>query len=201
VAEELRASSPGRSEWLRTPAARALLTGALSMSLTLGGAFLAVDRLHSSPAAAVEHPAHPVSDEQTQAEVVEQAKRLVAAAGLQNATAGYLLMSCKDRDSPPYQGAVYLNFALPAGAHTDTYFQGIFEHIAATMVARGWHEGTPPNQHAFGKTLSNDGVTAVVYRDDDHPNLGVARLYGQCRDMTDHRSDTTGWVDITDQIS
>lgn len=155
-----------------------------------------MERLHSSSADAVEHPAHPVSDEQTKAEVVEQAKRMVATARLEKATAGYLLMSCKDRDSPPYQGAVYLNFSLPAGARADTYFQG----IADAMAARGWNEGVPPNQHLFGKTLYKDGVTAVVYRDNDYPNRGVARLYGQCRDMTDHRNDTTGWVDVTGQI-
>lgn len=121
---------------------------------------------------------------------------MVATARLQKATAGYLLMSCKDRDSPPYQGAVYLNFTLPADARADTYFQG----IAAAMVGRGWNEGTPPNHHLFGKTLYKDGVTAIVYRDDDYPNLGIARLYGECRNMTDHRNDTTAWVDVTDQI-
>jgi hypothetical protein len=196
VSAELRASLPRRGEWLRSPSARALLAGALSVSLTLGGAFLAVDRFHSSPADFLEHPAHPVSDEQTKAEVVEQAKRMVATAGLQKATAGYLLMSCKDRDNPPYQGAVYLNFTLPAGARADTYFQ----RIAAVMVARGWNEGAPPNQHLFGTTLYKDGVTAIVYRDNDYANRGIAHLYGQCRDMTDHRNDTTAWVDITGQI-
>lgn len=187
---------PRRDEWLRSPSARALLAGALSVSLTLGGVFLAVDKFHSSPADSLEHPAHPVSDEQTKAEVVEQAKRMVATARLEKATAGYLLMSCKDRDNPPYQGAVYLNFTLPAEARADTYFQG----ITAAMVARGWNEGEPPNQHLFGTTLYKDGVTAIVYRDDDYANRGIARLYGQCRDMTDHRNDTTAWVDITDQI-
>lgn len=184
------------SEWLRSPSARALLAGALSISLMLGAAFLAVERFHPSRGDALEHPAHPLSDEQTEAEVVEQAKRMVASARLQHATAGYLLMSCKDRDNPPYQGAVYLNFTLPADTRADTYFQG----IAAAMIARGWQAGTPPNQHLFGATLDKDGITTVVYRDDDYPNRGIARLYGQCRDMTDHRNDSTGWVDITAQI-
>jgi hypothetical protein len=196
VSDELHEPLRGRGDWLRARGARALLAGTLSISLTLGAAFLAVDRFHSSPADTVEHPAHPVSDEQTKAEVVEQAKRVVAVARLQKVTGGYLLMSCKDRDSPPYQGAVYLNFTLPADAHADTYFQG----IAAAMLARGWHEGAPSNQHLFGKTLYKNGVSAVVYRDNDYPRLGIVRLYGQCRDMTDHRNDATGWVDITGQI-
>ncbi|MGH3961141.1 hypothetical protein [Mycobacterium sp.] len=184
------------SNGLRSASARTLLATALTLSLTLGGAFLAVNRLHSSPADTVEHPARPASDDQTKAEVVEPAKRMVAAARLQKPTAGYLLMSCKDRDGPPYQGAVYLNFTVPADIRADTYFQG----IAAAMVARGWNEGAPPNQHVFAKILSKDGVTAVVYRDNDYADLGIARLYGQCRDITDHRNDATAWVDITDQI-
>jgi len=181
--------------WLRSPAARALLAGALSISLVLGGAFLAVGRLHSSPAD-LDRPAQPVSDEQSESEVVEQARHLVDVAHLEKPTAGYLLMSCKDRDNPPYQGAVYLNFTVPAAARADTYFQD----IGTAMVEHGWTEGQASNQHVFGKTLNKDGVTAILYRDDDYPNLGVARLYGQCRNMNDHRRDTTAWVDVTDRV-
>ncbi len=162
----------------------------------LGGWFLAVGRLHSSVADVVEHPGPAASDEQTKTEVVEQARRIVAIGRLQQPTAGYLLMSCKNRDDPPYQGAVYMNFTLPADANVPTYFRT----LAAAMVAHGWSEGLPPNQHLFGRTLTKDGVTAILYRDSDSSNRGVARIYGRCRDMTNHRGDTTGWVDITDQL-
>lgn len=172
-----------------------MLAAALSISLVLGGAFLAVGRLHSSPAD-LDRPAQTVSDEQSENEVVDKARHLVDVAHLQKATAGYLLMSCKDRDSPPYQGAVYLNFTVPADARPDIYFQD----IGAALVAHGWTEGQPPNRHLFGKTLNKNGVTAILYRDDDYPNLGVARLYGQCRNMNDHRRDTTAWVDVTDRV-
>jgi hypothetical protein len=185
-----------RSGCLRTPAARLLLAVALTVSLALGGSFLAVDRLHSSPADALEHPGRTATDEQTKAEVVEQAKHIVAIARLQQATAGYLLMSCKNRDDPPYQGVVYMNFTLPADARVDKYFQT----IADTMMARGWDAGSPPNQHLYGKILSKNGVTAILYPDGDYPNRGIARLYGQCRNMNDHRGDTTAWADITDQL-
>lgn len=168
----------------------------MAVSLLLGGAFLAVGRLHSSPADVLDHPSRTATDEQTRAEVVEQAKRIVTIARLQQPTAGYLLMSCKDRDDPPYQGAVYMNFVVPAGTGAVGYMQA----IAAAMVADGWHEGPPPNQHLNGKTLSKDGVTAIFYADIDHPDHGVARLYGQCRNMNNHRGDTTGWVNITDEL-
>ncbi|WP_232070726.1 hypothetical protein [Mycobacterium lacus] len=162
----------------------------------MGGAFLMVDRLHTSPSDVLDHPGDPVTDAQTEAQVVESAKQIVTAAGLRTKTAGYLLMSCKERDDPPYQGAIYLTFALPAETRADTYFPT----ITAALIARGWSEGLPPNNRTFGKTLSRDAVTAIIYRDNDDENLGVMRLYGQCRNMNDHRRDATGWIDITGQF-
>ena len=189
-------SSSSRAELLRSPAGRTFIAVAFTFALVLGGAFLAVGRLHSSAADSLEHPSHTATDGQTKTEVVEQARLIVATAALQNATAGYLLMSCKDRDDPPYQGAVYMNFALPADAGADEYFRT----IAAAMIAHGWTERLPPSQHLFGKTLSRDGVTAILYQDSDSPNHGIARIYGQCDNMNNHRGDATAWVDITDQL-
>ena len=153
-------------------------------------------RLHSSAADAFEHPSRTATDGQTKAEVVEQARLIVTVAALQNATAGYLLMSCKDRDDPPYQGAVYLNFALPADERADEYFR----NIAAAMVARGWSGRPPPNRALLGQTLSKDGVTAILYQDSDSKKRGVARIYGPCNNMNNHRGDSTAWIDITDQL-
>ncbi|HWF71136.1 MAG TPA: hypothetical protein VG187_16515 [Mycobacterium sp.] len=189
-------SSSRRAELLRSPAGRIVIAAALTAELVLGVAFLAVGRLHSSAADALEHPSRAATDEQTKAEVVDQARFIVAVAALQNATAGYLLMSCKDRDDPPYQGAVYLNFALPADARADEYFR----NIAAAMVARGWTKRLPPNRALVGKTFSKAGVTAILYQDSDSEKHGVARIYGQCNNMNNHRGDSTAWIDITDQL-
>jgi hypothetical protein len=186
----------GSSSRLRSPATRTLTAAALTTALILGGAFLAVGRLHSSAADAVEHRGPTATDAQTQTEVVEQARGIVAIAGLQRPAAGYLLMSCKDRDDPPYQGAVYMNFTVPADARADEYFRT----IAAVMVVHGWSKGLPPNQHLFGRNLSKDGVNAIVYQDSDSSNHGVARIYGQCRNMNNHRGDSTAWIDITDRL-
>jgi hypothetical protein len=192
----MRELSSRRGEWFRSPAARLLLAVALTISFLLSGAFLVVGRLHSSPADSLEHPGRTATDGQTETEVVEQARHIVAIARLQRATAGYLLMSCKNRDDPPYQGAIYMNFTLPADPRADQRFQT----IAAAMVAHGWKEGLPPNQHLNGKTLSKDGVTAILYPDSDDPNRGIARVYGQCRDMNNHRGEATAWVDITGRL-
>jgi hypothetical protein len=186
-----------RGQWLRSRRVRALIAAALAVSLLLGGAFVLVDRLHSTPSDALDHPTNPVTDDQSAAQVVEPAKQIVALTGLQTTSAGYSLMSCKDRDDPPYQGAIYLTFALPVTARADTYFPT----ITATLVDHGWTEGRPANDQAFGKTLSKDSVTAVIYRQSDDPSLGVLRVYGQCRNMNDHRNDATTWIDVTNQFT
>lgn len=186
----------GQGDWLRSRWARPAIAAALAVPLALGGAFLAVDQLHATPSDVLDHPGNPASDEQTEAQVVESARQIVAAAGLQTTTAGYLLMSCKNRDDPPYQGAIYLTFALPAGAGPDTYFPT----VVGALVGRGWNEGLPPADHTFGKTLTKDAVTAVIYRHDDDTSLGVLRLYGECRNTNDHRNDGTAWVDVTGQL-
>lgn len=183
--------------WLRTRAARSALAAALALCLLLGTALALTDRLHSTTAQAFERPADPASDEQTKAQVVESAKQIVTIAGLPTTTAGYLFMSCKDQDGPPYQGAVYLTFAVPSAALTDAYFG----EIAARLVTHGWAEGLPPDQRVFGKTLSKDGVTAVISRQLDEPKMGELRIYGQCRNLNNHRDDATAWIDITDQFT
>jgi len=179
---------------VRSPAGRALVAVVLFTVVVVGGVFLVVNRLYSSAAHAVEHPGPAATDAQTQSEVVDQAKDIVAIAALQQPTAGYLLMSCKDHDNPPYQGAVYLDFQLPPDVGADQYFRT----IAAAMVAHGWREGLPPNQHMFGRNLSKDGVNAILYPDRDSTTHGVGRIYGQCHDMNSHRG--ADWVDVTDRL-
>jgi hypothetical protein len=180
----------------RSPAARALTLAVLSTALLVGGVYFAIDRLHAAASDAVEHPGPAATDAATQTEVVEHARDIVAITGLREPTAGYLLMSCKNRDDPPYQGAVYLDFQLPSDVSADQYFRG----ISAAMAARGWREGLPPNQHLFGRNLSKDGVNAILYPDRDSSTHGVARIYGQCHDMSDHRGAKAEWVDITDRL-
>ncbi|WP_241524211.1 hypothetical protein [Mycobacterium paraense] len=191
-----REAAGDRAEWLRSTQARALIGAALSASLLLGGAFVAVDRLHTTPSDAVDHPANPVTDDQSRAQVVEAAQQIVTLARLQTASAGYTLMSCKNRDEPPYQGAIYLTFTLPAGARPDAFFPS----TAATLAAHGWARGLPPNDHAFAESLTKDPATAIIYLQSEEPSLGVLRVYGQCRNMNDHRSDSTAWVDVTDRL-
>ena len=47
------------------------MAAALAVSLLLGGAFLVVSALHPSPSEKLDHPASPVSDDATAAQVVD----------------------------------------------------------------------------------------------------------------------------------
>ncbi|WP_197513822.1 hypothetical protein [Mycobacterium sp. E2462] len=187
----------GHRQRLQLNQIRALAAAALTTSLVLGGGFLAVNRLHATPSDALDHPGDPLDDSGSKAQAVASARQIVGVAQLHTVSAGYSLMSCKNQQDPPYQGAVYVTFALPPRARGDLYFAG----LAATLADRGWREGLPPNNHPFARTLTRDGVTAVVYRQDDDPASGVARIYGQCRNVNDHRGDAAAWVDVTQDVA
>ncbi|WP_205873038.1 hypothetical protein [Mycobacterium camsae] len=185
-----------RADWLRSTRARSLLAATFGISLVLGGAFLAVDQLHATPGDALNRPGPPLSDEQSRVQTVGAAKDVVSAGRLHTTSAGYLLMSCRDRDNPPYQGAVYLTFTIPADTRADSYLPA----VATALVADGWVEGLSPGGHPYSKSLARGAVTALIYRDDENANLGVARVYGECRNTSDHRADLTDWVDVTGEI-
>ncbi|MGO8853892.1 MAG: hypothetical protein ACLQE4_30240, partial [Mycobacterium sp.] len=58
-----------------------------------------------------------------------------------------------------------------------------------------------PAGRVMAKIFSQKAVTVTIYRDSDNPGVGVVRLYGECRNMSDHRHDATGWVDITGEVA
>jgi hypothetical protein len=147
--------SQSSSDWLRSTQVRALIAAALTASLLLSGAILLVDRLHTTPSDVLDHPANPVSDDQSEAQAVESARQIVTLTGLRTASAGY---------------------------------------------THGWTEGLPPNDHAFARSLTKDAVTAIVYLQSESPSQGVLRVYGQCRNMNNHRTDSTAWTDVTDRF-
>ncbi|WP_421843302.1 hypothetical protein [Mycobacterium sp.] len=58
------------------------------------------------------------------------------------------------------------------------------------MVAHGWNDGRPPDWHSFGRVLNKDGVIAVMTQSPATENGGL-QIYGECRNMTDHRLEGT----------
>lgn len=179
--------------WLRSRPAKLLIAAALTLSLVLGMSFLALHRFRDMRGAAVEPVSNPMTDAQSKAQVLEPAREIVGAAGLSGVSGTYILMSCQSTADPPYQGAIYLNFDVPGVLQTPKFFRA----IAAAMTARGFTEGMPPNRHPGGRTFTRNGVTVMYYRNDDKATRGTMQIYGECRNVTDHRLDPTGWVDIT----
>ena len=108
---------------------------------------------------------------------------------------GYTFLSCTNEHDPPYQAAVYLNFQM-SGADSVKRIR----EIAAAMVAHGWHESASMGEH-FGRKLTKDGVTSTFHRNLDDADFGTMRIYGECRNVADHRNDNPAWTDIAGLLS
>ena len=179
---------------LRSGSARLLLAATLLGAFVLAAGFIAVHRMYDLrglPTIA------PQNDEQSRQQVLGPARQIIAAGSLRHSSATYLLQSCTTEDQPPYQGTVYVGFAVPDVVGTRT----LFRQLAQTMAAQGWRIGLPPGHHPDGWTLAKDGVTAIYYRDPDQDGQGVLRVYGECRDFADHRLDGGGFLDVSRELS
>lgn len=183
------------ANWLRSKPVVFLLAATFILTLALGAGFVVVHHTKDLQGAAAAPPADPLSDDQSRLQVLDAARQFTTAGHLKNATAGYLLMSCKNSDDPPYQGAVRLSFDVPQLKDIPRYFGD----LATAMTARGWARAETP-EGGERPILTKDGITAAYYLDPDVPGRGAMRIYGECRNVTDHRRDVTGWVDVTDQL-
>jgi hypothetical protein len=181
-----------RHRW-SPPAALAAIVLAATLS---GGCAPVPHKPHAASSAnPVDDSAHPLTDDQAMAQVVEPAKQIVAAADLQGVSGGFSFSSCNDQGDPPYMGKVTLSFLIHGDP--DAYFQ----QVRMAMTAHGWNDGAPPGQQYFGTTLNKEGVTAnISFVPSDH-SYGQINLYGQCRNTTDHHNDgKTNGTDITNQL-
>ncbi|WP_255246013.1 hypothetical protein [Mycobacterium persicum] len=162
----------------------------LTVVLVLGGCSLMYPFAHD-----VDHPEHPLSDQQAMAQVIEPAKQIAKIAGLQDVSGGFSWESCNDQGDPPYRGRVDMTFIVPLGIDHSAYF----EQVAATMVAHGWSSGAPPGQHLFGTVIHKDGVMATIGVSPFLGADGAIELSGECRNMNNHRTDSNGFS-IKDQL-
>lgn len=178
---------------LRSRPAVWTLTGTLAALLILGVLVVHTHRVYDRPAAA---SVVPMTDEQSRRQVVEVARQFASAGKLKAPTAEYLLASCSSEDQPPYQGIVYMNFDVPRVAETAAYF----DEIQQAMEAAGWREGEPPGRHPGGRTLAKDGLVAIYHRHRDLAGRGALQIFGECRNVTDHRFDAAGFVDVTGEL-
>jgi hypothetical protein len=172
--------------WIRSPQSLALLWAALAMSLVLGLTFVVVNR---PPPGAPNQGAAPLTDDQAAAQVVNSAREIVAAARLQEATGGYSFVSCMNETDPPYQTAFYMNFLLPQNNSAQ-----FLHDVASAMIADGWM--SPATGEQSDQKLTKHAVTSMFQRNPDRIGFAIMRIYGECRNMTDHRNDNPAWTEV-----
>jgi hypothetical protein len=126
-----------------------------------------------------------LTDEQTRAQVVEPARAIVRAADLQGLFPVFRFESCNDQNEAPYRGVAEVGFTFPANVEQQAYI----DRIAAAMVGIGWSEGPPPGKMPYGRVLHTEQLMAIIAPEPDHPRYGDVKIYGQCRNLTDHRKD------------
>jgi hypothetical protein len=143
----------------------------------------------------LDHPAHPLTDDQAIGQVVELAEQIDDAAQMDGVDGGVSFASCNDQGDPPYQATLTMGFLIHGDP--DVYFQT----VAHAMAVHGWNQGDLPGQYSFGTTLNKDGVVAEIgFIPSDHA-YGQVHLYGECRNTTDHHNDgKTNGTDITSQL-
>ena len=186
--------SGGNDAWLRSSATRALVLAALAMSLVLGIGFVVINSSRSAETGTLGDAA-PLTDEQATNQVVDSAREIVDAARLQDVSGSNIFLSCTSLHDPPYQAAVYLNFRLP-----ETNSVKRIREVAAAMVAQGWQEAPALGEH-FGMNLTKGGVTSTFHQNPDDMKFATMRIYGECRNTSDHRNDNPAFTDITDRLS
>jgi hypothetical protein len=183
------------SNWLRSPVTVRLIAAALIMSLVLASAYVWLEHRASSAASRRDHPAQPLTNDQAEAQVLQSAQQIVAAAQLGGTSGGLAFVSCTNDHDPPYQPLIYMNFQLPQ-INSFKYLQD----LASVMTAQGWRESPAPSEH-FGKQFTKDGVTSIFSRNTDNLNFATMRLYGECRVLADHRNDNPMWTDVADRLT
>jgi hypothetical protein len=177
--------------WLRAPRSVVLLLAALLTVLVVATGLL---WLSGRGTGEVRVQGEPMTDAQARGQVLDSAKQIVTMAQLREVTGGYAFVSCTNEIEPPYQVAVYMNFALPQ-SNSVKYLRD----IAAAMAAQGWTPAPAMGEH-FGQKLTRDGVTAIFYRSGNTTDFATMRLYGECRNVADHRHDNPVWTELTDQL-
>jgi hypothetical protein len=154
---------------------------------------------HSNDTSSTRPPPGPVqtlSDADTMKQVVDPAKTIVAVAALQDVSAGFDYEACNDQGAPPYRGRLDMGFRIPDGIEPKKYFQ----RLAQTMVTQGngWYDGPPPGKNPFGTVIHTDTVFAVIGQNPVAKEDGYVHIFGECRNMADHRDAAA--VNVTEQV-
>ena len=139
--------------------------------------------MFSDSSANLDGPA--MSDDETRAQVVEPARRLVQSVGLQVRGARFEFDACTDQGVAPFRGLVGIGFTFPAGVDKQAYL----DQIVGAVKAEGWSDGPPPGKKPYGLAVHQGEVMALVAANPDQPDNGTVTIYGECRNGTEHSGD------------
>ncbi|MFL0238750.1 hypothetical protein ACJH6H_04855 [Mycobacterium sp. SMC-21] len=125
-----------------------------------------------------------MTDEESMAQVLDAGRQLRKVAGLQDVTGGGYLASCNDDGAPPNRGYIEMSAQLPPGVSGHDYA----EQVKKAMLAAGWSDKLP-TQHNYGGTINRNGVAINIEYYQGESRLAF-KLYGECRNMTNHHGDS-----------
>jgi hypothetical protein len=142
--------------------------------------------------------ANSMTPDQAMAQVVGTGRQLRKVARLEDVSGGGHFQSCDDVGSPPYRGYLEMSSLLPPGVTADAYAR----QVADAMIAAGWTAGAPPGKSLYGTVIHQGGVMVVMGGVAHAPSRLSITIYGECRDLTNHRDDggTVG-RDLTDELN
>ncbi len=123
--------------------------------------------------------AHPMTPEDSKAQVIDAAREVVATLGLKSASAHFSRESCNDQAVAPFRGVVGISYEH---APTLEASQAEIQQMVATLQQHGW--GAPGDFHSHAPAVGKQGVTAVFDPYSPVQNAGGSiTIYGECRDM------------------
>jgi hypothetical protein len=123
---------------------------------------------------------HPMTPDESKAQVVNAAREIVATLGLKTVTGHFSRESCNDQAVAPFRGVVGLDYDH---APTLEASQAQIEQMVASLKQHGW--GASSDFHSHSPALSKQGVTALFDVFSPVQNAGGSiTIYGECRDMT-----------------
>ena len=123
---------------------------------------------------------HPMTPDESKAQVINAAREIVATLGLTGVSGHFSRESCNDQAVAPFRGVVGLGYDH---APTLEASQAQIEQMVSTLKQHGW--GAPGDFHSHAPAVSKQGTTAVFDPFSPVQNAGGSiTIYGECRDMT-----------------
>jgi hypothetical protein len=123
---------------------------------------------------------HPMTPDESKAQVINAAREIVATLGLKGVSGHFSRDSCNDQAVAPFRGVVGLAYDH---APTLEASQAEVQQMVSTLKQHGWQG--PGDFHTHSPAVSRQGTTAIFDAYSPVQNAGGSiTIYGECRDMT-----------------